>query len=240
MEDEKAALLVKLIGLQVMESDPVKLIAGELLAHFKRAMDAGVISAQLKGGSRAFLNGMAAAVQGAGGEIKLKNRALAVSVEKGRVVSVDTSEGVYEPGVLIYAGALHQLFRIASPSLFSEKLVRKVKKLEPVSGVAINYGLREKVSEPGRVADRLEFGIMGKFTSNIDSSLAPVGKQLASWLIVMPPDKVSDPEAVRASIHKLRNQIARVSGFCGTYRLGTNPGNAGHGRGGAQPAAKPG
>lgn len=210
LKDEKALLLVRLMGLQLMEPDPARLSAGELIMHLRRAYDAGVNSAQLKGSSKVLIDKMASAILENRGEIKYRTAGLALNIEKGRVVSVDTTEGELAPEALVYAGGMHQLFRIAGAEHFPDRWVRKLKRLEPVSGVAIDFGLREKISELKGWLVEPELGMMGKFPSNLDPGLAPEGKQLSSWLIMMPWEKVLDPEATRLSIHKLRSTIKRV------------------------------
>lgn len=210
LDDEKAKLLISLAGLQLMEPDPEHLSAGELILHLRRSFDAGVGSAMLKGSSKLLIDKMRNTVIESGSAIKFRTRALAVEFEKGRVKSVDTSEGVIEPEVLVYAAPLQQLFRIAAPGHFPEKLAKKIKHLEPVAGVAIDFGLREKICElPGWLIEP-ELGIMGKFPSNTDPGLAPEGKQLASWLITVAPEQMSDPETVRSAIHRLRTQVKKL------------------------------
>jgi len=210
LKDDKALLLVRLLGLQLMEPDPGRCSAGEMLMHLRRAYDAGVVSAQLKGGAGVLIEKMLSAITTGGGQINYHRRALALNIEKGRVVSVDTSQGELEPEALVYAGGLNQFLRIAGAEHFPAKWVRKLKRLEPVSGVAMDFGLREKVSELMGWLIEPELGIMGKFPSNLDPSLAPANKQLSSWLIMMPWEKIMDPEAVRLNIHKLRSTIKRV------------------------------
>jgi phytoene dehydrogenase-like protein len=210
LEDEKALLMVKLIGLQLMEPDPARLSAGELIVHLRRAYEAGVGSGHLKGSSKVLIDKMVSAVIENGGEIKYRNRALALEIEKGRVASVDTSEGEIEPEAVVYAGPLHQFFRIAAAEHFPEKLVKRVKRMEPVAGVAMDFGLREKVCETKGWFIDPEQGIMGRFPSNSDPGLAPGGKQLSSWLITVPWEKIFDPEAARSAIHRLRSQIKRL------------------------------
>ncbi len=210
LKDEKVMLMTRLIGLQVMESDPARISTGELVAHLRRAYDAGVGSAQLKGSSRVFIDKMVSAIAEAGGELKLGCRALALEIENGRVKTIDSSEGQFEPEVLVYTGPMAYFLQLAGPSHFPEKFVKKVKRLEPVSGVAIDFALREKASELKGWLIEPELGIMGKFPSNLDPGLAPAGKQLSSWLITLSPDQMADPEAVRAGIHKLRGQIKKI------------------------------
>lgn len=210
LADEKVLLLAKLICFQVMEPDPAKCSAGELIVHLRRSLEAGVPAAQMRGSSKALIDRMVSAVLDAGGEIKYRDRALALSIEKGRVISADTSEGELEAEAFIYAAPIQQFFKIAPAEAFPEKWMRRARKLEPVSGVAIDFALRETLSDLKGWMVEPELGIMGKFPSNLDPSLAPEGKQLSSWLITMPREKVNDPEATRLSIHKLRSQIKRV------------------------------
>jgi len=210
LEDEKAGLLVRLIGLQLMEPDPEHLSAGELIVHLRRSFDAGVGAAAIKGSSKILIDKMKDTVLGSGSEIKFRTRGLAIEFEKGRVKSIDTSAGVVEPEVLVYAAPLQQLFRIAAPNHFPEKLIKKIKHMEPVSGVSIDFGLREEICELSGWMIDPEQGIMGKFQSNTDSGLAPKGKQLSSWLIIIPPEQMSDPEAVRSAIHRLRTQVKKL------------------------------
>jgi phytoene dehydrogenase-like protein len=153
---------------------------------------------------------MKGAITDSGSEIKFRTRCLAIEIEQGRVKAIDTSEGVVEPEALVYAAPLQQLFRIASPDHFPDKLIKKIKHMEPVAGVSIDCGLREKICGLNGWMIDPEQGIMGKFQSNTDPDLAPAGKQLSSWLIVIPPEQMSDPETVRSAIHRLRTQVKKL------------------------------
>ncbi len=210
LQDEKIMLMIRLIGLQVMESDPKRVSAGELIAHLRRAFEAGVGAAQLKGSSRVFIDKMVSAIAQSGSELKFECVAFALQIEQGRVKSVDTSEGEFTPEALIYAGPISHFLKLASPAHLPERLVKKLKRIEPVAGVAMDFALREKASElKGWLIDP-ELGIMGKFPSNLDPGLAPSGKQLSSWLITLPPEQMTDPEDVRSAIHRLRSQIKKI------------------------------
>jgi len=210
LDDEKVGTMMRLIGLQLMEPDPEHLSAGELIVHLRRSFEAGVGSAMIKGSSKVLIDKMRDTVLESGSEIKFRTRGLAVEFEKGRVKSIDTSAGVIEPEALVYAAPLQQLFRIAAPGHFPEKLIKKIRHMEPVAGVSIDFGLREKICElPGWMIDP-EQGIMGKFQSNADPGLVPEGRQLSSWLIIIPPEQMSDPEAVRSAIHRLRTQVKKL------------------------------
>jgi len=210
LKDEKARVMLRLIGLQVMEPDPMKVSAGELIVHLRRAFEAGVGSAQLKGSSKIFIDRLVSAILESGGEIKYSCKALAVMIDKGAVKLVDTNMGEIEPEVLLYTAPLTYFFQLAGRENFNEKWVKKVKRIEPVSGVAIDFALREKVTDIKGWLIEPDSGILGKFPSNLDLGLCPAGKQLSSWVIIIPPEKIFDPEEVRSGIHQIRSQIKKI------------------------------
>jgi len=74
----------------------------------------------------------------------------------------------------------------------------------------VDFALREKVSDIKGIILEPELGAVGKFPSNSDSSRAPEGKQLSSWLIPLPRNQLENPEAVRGALVKLRSKIRRL------------------------------
>jgi phytoene dehydrogenase-like protein len=82
--------------------------------------------------------------------------------------------------------------------------------MTPTSGVTVDFGLRGKVSDlNGMIAVDDPF-ILGQFTSNIDSSVAPSGEQLATFLSVLPPGEVSSRNRIAHSFEVLEAYVLRM------------------------------
>jgi len=209
LKEEKLLLLSQLLGMELLEPEPKRLSAGELVLYLERKKSALANSCQLKGSSRVMIQAMVKTIERFA-ELKTRDRALTLEIEKNRVKSLNTTEGVIEPGAVVWTGSLAQFFQLAAAVSFPEKWLRKVKRMDRVSGLSLDFGLREKVSEVKGWLFEPASKILARFPSNLDPSLAPQGKQLSSWMILVSEQEVNDPEAVRSAIHQLRAQIKRV------------------------------
>jgi len=209
LKEENLLLLSQLLGMELLEPEPKRISAGELILHLERKAEAQANSCQLKGSTRILIQAMVKSIEQSS-ELKTRDRALTLEIEKNRVKSINTTEGVIESDAVVWTGSLAQFFQLAGAVSFPEKWVKKVKRMERVSGLALDFGLREKVSEVKGWLFEPASKILARFPSNLDPSLAPEGKQLASWLILVSEQEINDPEAVRSAIQKLRAQIKRL------------------------------
>jgi len=190
--------------------EPKNISAGELIFYLQQVAQAGCYSVQIKSSIRGLLQALGDFISARSGEISLGHRAIALEVKGKKIQSIETSQGNINPQAVIYAGSISGIFKLVGPENLPEKIPRKLKKAIPCSALAVDFALREKVSDIKGIILEPELGAVGKFPSNSDSSRAPEGKQLSSWLIPLPRNQLENPEAVRGALVKLRSKIRRL------------------------------
>jgi phytoene dehydrogenase-like protein len=89
--------------------------------------------------------------------------------------------------------------------------VNYARNLIPTSGVSIDFGLRQPLSDLTGSITSVDLMAMGSFPSNSDPSLAPRGKQLATWFMILPYQKLKEKGAARDAFSQLRQLIAEAS-----------------------------
>ena len=190
--------------------EPKNLSAGELLNYLQSTVSAGCFSLQIQASIKVLLQALGDFISARSGEISLGHRAIALEVKGKKIQSIETSQGNINPQAVIYAGSISGIFKLVGSENLPEKITRKLKKAIPCSALAVDFALREKVSDIKGIILEPELGAVGKFPSNSDSSRAPEGKQLSSWLIPLPRNQLENPEAVRGALVKLRSKIRRL------------------------------
>lgn len=208
--DEELKEFYLLLGFGVMEPDPEELSAGELIAFLKKAAAARGQVGDLVGGSGQLLDQLTEAVALAGGSIFLGSRVQQLAVSDGRIEKVIASTGEFAAGVVVHAAPVQGLFELVDEHLFKPKFVRRCKNLVPTAGIALDYGLRRPVSEiQGWILDPVD-RVLGRFPSNADPSVAPGGKQLANFFMMLDPEACGDAALVRSRIHYLRSRVRKL------------------------------
>ncbi|UCD57900.1 MAG: hypothetical protein JSV16_01960, partial [Candidatus Hydrogenedentota bacterium] len=105
---------------------------------------------------------------------------------------------------------VQQLFRSVQKELFPSDFVGYAENLEPTSGVSIDFGLSEPVTEIEGNIICLEPVVLGSFPSNYDGSLAPPGKQLSTWLMVVPYAEAKKGTPLERALNSLREFIKKL------------------------------
>ena len=81
--------------------------------------------------------------------------------------------------------------------------------LTPTSGISIDYGLKERITEVGGAillpGDPFIFGLV---TSNIDPSVAPPGRQLMTFTALTSPEEAKDKPKAKAILAHLEATIS--------------------------------
>ena len=202
--------LLKIFTRLFLIPEPKNLSAGELLNYLQGMVSAGCFFLQIQASIKVLLQALGDFISARSGEISLGHRAIALEIKGKKVQSIETSQGNINPQAVIYAGSLSGIFKLISPDNLSEKIIKKLRRAVPSSALAVDFALREKVSDIDGIIVEPELGIIGKFPSNSDSSRAPEGKQLSSWLIPLTKAQLENPEAVRGALVKLRGKIRRL------------------------------
>jgi phytoene dehydrogenase-like protein len=102
---------------------------------------------------------------------------------------------------------VQRLFRLADKENFAAEFVDYAESLVPTSGVSIDFGLSEPVTEMEGNIICLDPVVLGSFPSNYDASLAPPGRQLSTWLMIIPHDRANQGSGLKDAIKDLREFI---------------------------------
>ncbi len=208
--DEKLRVLFRALGFGLMEPDPDKLSAGELIAHLKKALAAGLQSAEPKGGTREILNRLVNCIEENEGRILLRTKVQELRINRKKFWEAITSRGNIHADAIIYAAPLQGLFSVIDKRLFKTGFIRQCENLKPTSGVAIDYGLSRRISDVKGWLMDVDEGILARFPSNLDPGIAPAGKQISSWFLLLEPEETGDRKVARSRIRQLKAAIKNL------------------------------
>lgn len=140
--------------------------------------------------------------------IVLGTRVQSLEVRDKEVIKVITSSQEYTPRAVIYTGSVADLPQLITGEKPSTGLVRKSKRLKPVSGISLEYGLNSSVSDIEGVLISPSEGVIGRFPANLDPSLAPEGCRISSWLLLVPTEDLEEVKTTRSHIKRLKRIVA--------------------------------
>lgn len=163
---------------------------GEMLSNMKKVLNGGISVMYPKGGWQPLIDFFKDKIL-ENGEIRFDSPVEKVAMDGRKAV------GVYVKGELI--GGKKIVLSMPSlelPPLLPEKtdpaFVEQCKNNRPTAGIVLDYGLKEKVSDYSGLCYMFEPMSFGIFTSNLDPSLAPEGKQFLTWLQPVPETKIKE------------------------------------------------
>lgn len=183
-----------------------KASAGEMLTNMKKVLEVGVSVMYPQGGWAPLIKLFAAKINEQG-EVRT-----GAAVEKIAVDGIKTATGVYVGGELIPAGKVVislpalQLDQLLA-GLVDEAYLQMCRRIRPTSGIVLDYGLSNPVSDMSGLCYLYEPMSFGMFTSNVDPSLAPEGKQLLTWLLPLPQELFQDKAALKAKEQELEQVL---------------------------------
>lgn len=206
---ETLELMRVLSGIGIIAPDLRYSSAGEFAAFLKKALRAKVKVGYPKGGTRAIVEGLREEVE-RNGQIMTSSKVNRLMLKKGVVSQVKTDAASYSSRAVISAIPVQEV-----PDLFGGrdlpiKFVKNARELVPTAGISLDVGLKEKVSDKGGLLVTSEPVTMGQFTSNIDPSMAPEGRQLLSWYYPLPLPWVKNQEKARQEEERLRDLLGEM------------------------------
>jgi phytoene dehydrogenase-like protein len=206
---ETVELIRVLSGIGIIAPDPYNSSAGELGDFLKKALRAKVKVGYPKGGTRQIIEGLQEELE-ANGRIMTGNQVNRLMLKKGRVNQVKTDTANYSARAVVSAIPVQQL-----PDLFGGKdlpirFVKKARDLLPTSGIILDIGLKEKLSDQDGLLVTAEPLTMGQFTSNIDPGMAPQDRGLLSWYYPLPHAWIKNDEKMRREEQLLRDLLEEL------------------------------
>ncbi len=207
--EETLMLMRVLSGIGIIAPDLKNSSAGEFGAYLKAALKAKVKVAYPRHGTKQIIDTLKGVIEGSG-EIRTGANVEHVSVKNGKVDGVKVDGQMLSAPVVIGALPIQQL-----PELFGGKdlplrFVKYAQGLIPTAGISLDFGLSKKISEKDGLLVTSDPVSMGQFTSNIDPSAAPAGKQLGTWYYPLPAGWLKNDERMQREADNLKKMLSEM------------------------------
>lgn len=206
--NEEVRGFFRLMGLFIIAPQIEETSAGEVMYFMQQAQKSAQAMATPVAGTRQIIEKLSAVIEGRG-QIRKGAKVDQILVKQGTVTGVKVGKEVFTSKAVVFTLPVQQLFSVIEPGYFPPTFVNYARNLIPTSGVSIDFGLREPVSDlSGGIMD-IDLMVMGNFPSNLDPSLAPKGKQLSSWAMIL-PHQLKEKAAARNALSRLHNLISEL------------------------------
>jgi len=207
--NEEAQEFFRLIGGFIIAPRIEETSAGEVMYFMQQAQKSAQAVATPIGGARQIIEKLRAVIEGRG-QIRKGAKVDRILVKQGKVTGVKVGKETFTSKAVVFTPPVQQLFDFIEPRHFPSTFVNYARDLIPTSGVSIDFGLGRKVSDlSGNIMD-VELMVMGSFPSNLDPSLSPKGKQLSTWVMILPYHQQKGKEAARNALSRLRSFISEL------------------------------
>ncbi len=204
---EIRSIFTVLSGIGLVCPDLSVASAGAFAWFLKNALKAKESAAYPRGGTSQIINALVKEIEKKG-KVSYSSRAKALEISGGKVSSIKVKEESLESRAVIVAVPLQKLPELA-PGV-SPELARRCDSIIPTGGISIDLCLSKRVSDIDGLIVTQDPVTMGQFTSNFDPSVAPEGKQLATWCYPLPVDMMDDRDAVEAEEKRLRDLLENM------------------------------
>jgi phytoene dehydrogenase-like protein len=209
-QDEHVKRFFRLLGFAIIAPDIETASAGEVISFIKNAQMAEEPVAEPRGGAKQIIEKLARAMKTGGGEIRVGTKVERIEVQNGRAIGVLEGGRLHTADAVVFTPPVQRLFQFIDKKYFPNDFVSYAKNLEPTSGVSIDFGLSQPVAEIEGNIICLDPVVLGSFPSNYDKTLAPTGKQLSTWLMVIPYRDAKKGSALQSALDSLREFIRRL------------------------------
>ena len=178
---------------------------GEMLINMQKVLLGGISVMYPKGGWQPLIDLFSEKIK-ENGEIRLKTTVTKLEVSKGKI------KGVYAGDEFIPAKkVVLSLPSLSLPGLLPENTsstyIDKCKNNRPTAGIVIDYCLKKKISDINGLCYLYNPMSFGMFTSNLEPSLAPEGKQILTWLQPVPESKIKDSPWAKKRAEELEKAL---------------------------------
>jgi phytoene dehydrogenase-like protein len=202
------------LGFTVMIPDPALVSAGEVIQFLQRAAKAPVKQGEPRGGSKQIIDKLEIAIRRHGGEIHAPERVEAILVKKGAAVGVKTDRNTYDAKNVVFAAPLRGLFKVLGTSLVAPEFTAHVTSIRSSRGVSIDFVFDEPVTDMNGGILGVDIPLWVKFQSHIDASIAPKGKCVNTWAMLLDPDVPATPEQADAAETRIKQMMEAIIPEC--------------------------
>jgi len=186
-----------------------KLSVGELVAGIQLGLKAGKGACYPNGGWKPLIERLANIIT-ENGEIRTKIKVEKVLIQNKMVVGVKADGKTINSKMVIVNLPAQEIFSILDEKLFPPTFVKQCKNLIPSSGISIDYGLKQKVSDfSGSILSSEPF-TMSIFTSNIDPSVAPESLQLYTIFEPTAPEIIGNEAKSNEIVQKIEELLEKM------------------------------
>ncbi len=206
-QDEHVKRFFRMLGFTIIAPDIETASAGEVMSFIKNAQMAEEPLAEPVGGMRQIINKLASVIESNGGEIKTGCRVERIEVQGGRAIGVTAGGALHAADAVVFTPPVQHLFKFVRKEHFPPDFIAYAENLEPTSGVSIDFGLAEPITDIEGNILCLDPVVLGSFPSNYDGSLAPAGKQLSTWLMIVPFEEAKKGPTLKSALGSLRTFI---------------------------------
>jgi phytoene dehydrogenase-like protein len=205
---EIGSLLRLLSGIGLVSPDIDTTSAAQFATFLKRALRAQENVAYPRGGTSQIVEALSARIE-EGGEILTNSRVKSISINGGKVKSVTVKEDELTAKAYVFAVPLQKLAGLVDSGLPAD-FMEKCSGIVPTAGISIDLCLNQTVSDIDGLVVTPDPVTMGQFTSNIDPTTAPEGKQLATFYYPLPVEMMDDRDAVDREQARLRELLSKM------------------------------
>lgn len=185
LSDKVRNLIRILSGMLLVIPDLEKASFGELADLIKKAVESGVGAGYPMGGWKTIIEILENSITENRGEIFSGKKVEKILFHDNNVVGIETSDDDRVEGEVIASIPPNNFIEIA-PQKLLDKLDEKQLKMVPTTGVAIDIALERRIFDLHGMIIVDDPFILGLVTSGVDESVAPSGKELATFLLPIP------------------------------------------------------
>jgi phytoene dehydrogenase-like protein len=209
-QDEHVKRFFRLLGFTVIAPDIEIASAGEVISFIKTAQMAEEPLAEPVGGTKQIIDKFVKVIRDNGGIIETGCKVEHIEIQNGKAIGVSASGRLHRADAVVFTPPVQHFFRIVSKDHFPPEFVSYAENLEPTSGVSIDFGLKRPVTEIEGNIICLDPVILGGFPSNCDRTLAQSGKQLSTWLMIIPYAEAKEGPGLKLALDSLRGFIKEL------------------------------
>ena len=182
--------------------------AGELIDLIKQAVATGEGAGYPKGGWKIILQKLRETIEENGGRILTDTKVNKVVIENNEVKGISTKDQKIKADKVIVAIPCQQIFSILDKDKFPVEFVKKAENTIPTCGVSIDFAVSEPIIEVSGMIVSEDPPILGLPTSNLDPTVAPENKQLATFLLIIPSEQFA--EGKDRELNRLENFVYKM------------------------------
>ena len=198
-----------LSGVIMVCPDISRVSAGEFQHFLKKTLRAKEAVAIPKGGSKQLILKLKDRIE-ENGKISTDTKVDSLIIKKGKVQGVRSRGETIPANAVVCAVPLQNLGSLVEKGTLPGWFLKATKELEPNGGISLDVALSRPISDIKSAIATVGPMTMGYFTSNIDPSVAPGGKQLLTFFYPLSQNWIRSKEKVEKETERLRAMLSEM------------------------------